>query len=42
MNKKLYYFLHKVLHCVTLFHLLFMWYCLLHYAVSFLPLSYVE
>lgn len=33
MNKKLYYLMHKVLCCVTLFHLLFTWYCLLPYVV---------
>lgn len=33
MNKKLYYFMHKVLCRVTLFHLLLTWYCLLYYIV---------
>lgn len=30
MNKKLYYFMHKVFCCVTVFHLLLTWYCLLY------------
>lgn len=33
MNKKLYYFMHKVLCRVTVFHLLLTWYCLLYYIV---------
>lgn len=33
MNKKLYYFMHKVLCRVTVFHLLLTWYCLLYNVV---------